>query len=130
MKKLILALAFLLGTSSAFAQGRSCSGQAPISITAASSGTYQIVAGAANQNIRIGHVSFSASTAVNVTFVSGTGANCATGTNNLSGAFQNLVTFSLTPGANAGFTAGAGNSVCMVVSGAVTLGGIVTWTNE
>lgn len=130
MKTLLLALAFLLGTSSAFAQQKSCSGQAPISITAGSSGTFQIVAGAANQNIRICHVSFSSSAAVNVSFVAGTGSNCGTGTANLSGAFQNLVTFSLTPGPAAGFTAGAGNSVCLVLSGAATVGGVVTWTNE
>lgn len=131
LRTLVLAaIALVGGCGLAHAQGTStgtCSGQAAITVSAA--GTTQIVPAVTGQQIRICHLSLSSSVAITVQLVSGTGSNCGTGTANITGTYQNVATFSITPGPVAGPFAPSGAAVCLVITGtSPTAGGVVTWT--
>jgi hypothetical protein len=130
LRLLAAVAALLLWCPGLFAQGTStgvCSGQAAISVAAA--GTSQIVPLVTGQQIRICHLSLSSSVAITVQLVSGTGSNCGTGTANITGAYQNVVTFAISPGPVAGPFAPSGAAVCLVITGtSPTVGGVVTWT--
>lgn len=101
-----------------------CPLSAPITFTAAS-GSLQIVAASGSTIIRICHVSISTSVATNITLQYGTGSNCGSGTNPLTGAYNNVTSIALdlfgtlrTP---------ASQALCIVSSASVTAGGVVTY---
>ena len=101
-----------------------CPLSAPITYTAAS-GSLQIVAASGSTIIRVCHVSISTSVATNITLQYGTGSNCGTGTNPLTGAYNNVTSIALdlfgtlrTP---------ASQALCIVSSASVTAGGVVTY---
>lgn len=101
-----------------------CPLSAPVTFTAAS-GSLQIVAASGSTIIRICHVSIAASVATNITLQYGTGSNCGTGTNPLTGAYNNVTQVALdlfgtlrTP---------ASQALCIVSSASVTAGGVVTY---
>lgn len=101
-----------------------CPLSAPITFSAAS-GSVQIVGLVSGQVIRVCHLSISASVATNFTIQYGTGSNCGSGTNSLSGAYNNVTTLALdlfgtlrTP---------ASQELCINSSASITAGGLVTY---
>ena len=101
-----------------------CTLSAPITFSAAS-GSVQIVGLASSQIIRVCHLSISSSAATNFTINYGTGSACGTGTNPLSGAYNNVTTLALdffgtlrTP---------ASQALCLNSSVSITAGGTVTY---
>ena len=95
-------------------------------VTLAGIGTTQIVGLVAGQSIRVCHVSFSLTGPSAMTFVRGTGANCAAGTANLSGAYANVTAMALDFGVSP-LTVAAGNALCVNLAAAVNAGGIVVY---
>ena len=71
-----------------------CTLSAPITFSAAS-GAVQIVGLSAGKVIEVCHLSISSSVATNLTIEYGTGSACGTGTNALSGAYNNVTTLAL-----------------------------------
>jgi len=101
-----------------------CTLSAPITFAAAS-GSVQIVAPSAATVVRLCHISISSNNATNFTLEYGHGSACGTGTNPLSGAYNNVTTLALD---FAGTLRGAaGEGVCIVSSGSITAGGIATY---
>lgn len=105
--------------------GFSCSLSAPISTAGA--GTTQIIALAGTTVIRICHISLSWDAAVDWRIVRGTGANCATGTVNMTDDYRNITAIGLDFGAEAALRGGAGSAVCMTQTGAGNSGGVVSY---
>jgi len=97
-------------------------------ITLAGAGTTEIIALSGALQIRICHLSLGLSGATNITVVQGTGANCATGPADITGAYQNILGLALDFEGRSIVTAGAGQAVCITNSAAVTGGGFVTYT--
>lgn len=102
-----------------------CPSQAAISVSAASSA--QIIAASGATSIRVCHISFSQDVSANVTVQSGTGAVCATGTANLTGAYQNVLGVALDFGPESALTTAASQALCLSFSTSVTAGGIVRY---
>lgn len=101
-----------------------CPLSAPITFTAAS-GSLQIVALQSGQIIRVCHLSISSSVATNFTIQYGTGSNCGTGTNALSGAYNNVTTLALD--LNGTLRTPASQELCINSSVSITAGGMVTY---
>jgi len=101
-----------------------CTLSAPITFSAAS-GSVQIVALASSQIIRVCHLSISSSAATNFTIQYGTGSACGTGTNSLSGAYNNVTTLALDFAGT--LRTPASQALCIVSSASVTAGGVVTY---
>ena len=106
-----------------------CTGQQRINFTAGGAGATRIVpSSASGQTILLCHFSVSVSAATNLTIQAGTGTNCGTGTINLAGPYQNVLTAVLDFGYWAALNATAVNQdVCVNVSGATTVGGVVIY---
>lgn len=104
-----------------------CSQSAVIQFTAGGAGANQIVALSANQAIRICHISFTNSVAINVSLVRGTGANCSTGTANVTGVYTNVTSLALDLGPGGALRVPIGEALCINVSGAATVGGVVSF---
>jgi len=89
-------------------------------------GTTQIIPLVAGQSIRVCHISMALGGPSGITFVRGTGANCVAGPVAMSGIYRNVTAmaldFDLSP-----LTVAAGNALCLAVSVAVNVGGIVTY---
>lgn len=102
----------------------------PISVSA--SGDTELVALTTNQIVYLCGYDVIAAGTVNVTLVYGTGSNCATGKTSLTGAYP-LVANSGLARANAGYpqTKGAvSNAVCITLSGAVQVSGMLTYVKQ
>lgn len=106
----------------------SCSQSAAISFTAGGAGSTEIIPLVLERIIRICHISFSGTVATNVKIVQGTGANCVTGPVDRTGPYQNVTSLALDFGSDGALrTTLTGQAVCLNVSGAVTIGGVVTF---
>ena len=131
MRKLSLALGFLLASGLAWAQPVIPLTQASVPITVSTAATVQLVAAPtpSNQAIVVTSISLISTGTTNVQFVYGTGTNCGTGQGNLTGNY-NLI-------AQVGFTLGNGSGVvlvlpkntalCVVNSQAVSIPGSVSY---
>jgi len=104
-----------------------CTQSAPISFTAGGAGSTQIVALGTSQVIRVCHVSFAGTVAVNAKLVYGTGANCVTAPADVTGPYQNVLSLALDFGSAGALRTPAGQALCLNVSGAVTVGGVVSY---
>jgi hypothetical protein len=107
-----------------------CPSTAAIQFTAAGSGATQIIAASGSTVIRICHVSWTTNTAsVNSKLVYGTGSNCGTGTNNLTGFYYvasgAVAAVALDPAGT--LRTPASQAVCLNVDGATDVGGVVTY---
>lgn len=104
-----------------------CDQQAAISISG--SGSTLIVTGTANLKIHVCGVFLSNSAVSNITFVSGTGSTCGTGSTNLTGALQSVLTAVLGFGQRSYLvTANFGDSLCLNYASSVTGGGFVNFS--
>ena len=101
-----------------------CPLSAPITFSAAS-GSLQIVGLVSGQIIRVCHLSISSSAATNFTIQYGTGSNCGSGTNALSGAYNNVTTLALD--LNGTLRTPASQELCINSSASITAGGLVTY---
>ena len=97
-------------------------------ITIAGAGTTQIVALSGATQIRVCHFSLGMAGATNITLVQGTGANCATGPADITGAYQSILDLALDFEGRSIVTAGAGQALCVTNSAAVAGGGFVTYS--
>lgn len=101
-----------------------CPLQAAVSLTAA--GNTQIIALSGSTTIRICHLSLSAAAAEDIKVTTGTGANCATGTADVTGLYRTATALALD------FTTGplkgaAGAAICISQSAVVNAGGVVVY---
>jgi hypothetical protein len=102
-------------------------------INDSTSGSNLLVSGAASQNIYVTHYHVIADGTVNVSFISGTGTNCATGQVTLDGPYQlGLGTNGFTPGIAIGTGFGAvlvvpaGKDLCLNTDASIHVGGAIT----
>lgn len=102
-----------------------CNTATPLTLTA--SGNTEIVALTALKSVRICHISLSGDSTVNVKLTTGTGANCGTGTADLTGFYNQAVSIALDFQQAAALRAPAGNAVCVNLSGASNWGGVVVY---
>jgi hypothetical protein len=113
-----------IGPGGAFFTYSACNHSLPISVAAI--GTTQIVPLVANQVIRICHVSFSTFPAETVSFLYGTGVNCAGGPTTMIGPYTNVLGVALNPDGST--TTPASNAVCINQSVAQPIGGLITYS--
>jgi len=121
-----LSTAGLVFNGSTWDREFTCSNSAVVNVTAAA--TTQLVALSSSTNIRVCSVAITMSAAGTAQFVSGTGANCGTGTANVTGAFTLATGTPLALSAANGslFRAGASNALCLTaVTGNVT--GVISY---
>lgn len=95
-------------------------------ITLTGSGNTQIIAAPGAGQLRICHISLGFASAVGVKLTNGTGANCGTGTADVTGVYQNITGLALD------FVAGpllvpTTNALCVNLSAAVNGGGVVSY---
>jgi hypothetical protein len=105
-----------------------CTQSRAVVLTAA--GNTEIVPAVTGKLIRICHVSFALSVAVNVNFVQGSGVACATGPANLSGVYQNVSAIALDFTARSALRTTVdtpAQAVCVNLSGIATGGGVVMY---
>lgn len=102
-----------------------CSQSVPISTAGA--GTTQIIALSGTTVIRICHISLSWDAAVDFRIVQGTGANCGTGTANMTADYQNTTALALDFVPESSLRSAAGNAVCITQGGAGNSGGVVSY---
>lgn len=102
-----------------------CAQSVPISTAGA--GTSQIIALSGTTIIRICHISLSWDAAVDWRIVQGTGANCGTGTANLTADYQNITSIALDFGTDGAVRSAAGSAVCITQAGAGNSGGVVSY---
>ena len=95
-----------------------------ISLTGTVTATTQIIAGVASKSIYVTAIGLIPVATSVVTFVTGTGTNCGTGTANVTGAmtFGAGQTFNVGNGNGALFVLPSGNSLCTTVATAVAPG--------
>ncbi len=101
-----------------------CDLSADFDITA---GTTQIIALAAGDIIRVCHISVSWDAVVDFAIVEGTGANCGTGTNSLTGTYQDINAMTLDYTSRGALRGAAAQALCVVQTGAANGGGSVTY---
>lgn len=135
MKKLLLAaVASLALCGPALAQGAFGYGDASVSvpINISTATTTKLFVGNGARAADITQINFQAAGADNVSLEYGTGTNCGTNTTPLTGTYT-LTTggfISLGDGFGSLFIVPAGNDVCLVTSGAVVLGGSISWNTQ
>ena len=102
-----------------------CSHQA--AFTLSGSGDTQIVAASGSTVIRVCHVSMATGTPEDVKFTQGTGANCATGTADLTGLYKSItaLAFDFTP--QGSLRTAASQALCINQSAAQAAGGVVIY---
>lgn len=122
---------FLPSTPPAPGQPFACDLRANVSIAGAGD-TAIINPSAASKSIVLCHLSFSMTAAAAVQIISGTGANCATGTTTTYGAaFLNLLALALNlPPGTLSIKFPAGEDVCLRVTGATTFGGLALYAEQ
>lgn len=114
------------GTTGLWTPTPACTSRAAITIAGA--GTAEIVALSGATQIRVCHLSLGMAGATNVTLVQGTGANCAVGQANVTGAYLNILGLALDFEGRSLVTLTAGNALCITNSAAVAGGGFVTYS--
>ena len=110
-----------------------CNKSAFIDFTAAGAGSTRILQSvSATQYAYICHLDFTLSTATSVRVISGTGANCATGTNNLTGAYgPNVLTFAGDYQWDSALRSRTvGDDVCLTVGAATDVDGVVIYAER
>lgn len=90
-------------------------------------GTTQVIALAAGDIIRLCHISVSWDAVVDFAVVEGTGANCGTGQNNLTGTYQNIDGIALDYASRGALRGAAAQALCITQTGAANGGGSVTY---
>lgn len=102
-----------------------CTESAPFDITA---GTTQIVALAAGQQIRVCKIIASWDATVDLSYIYGTGANCAVGTTALTGTIQSITAIADDlKNSQSALIVPASNALCLVQTGAANGGGYVVY---
>lgn len=105
-----------------------CTSQGIIQFTAGGAGSTRIIqAAGGGRRILVCHLSVALSAAADVIVERGTGANCATGNTDLTGAYENVVTLALDFGYWSALRTTVDNDVCLNVSAATTVGGVVIY---
>lgn len=103
-----------------------CTNQAPITISAGTD--VVIIAGVSSTAIRICHIDFASDTTATFTIRQGTGTTCGTNTATLAGAYPNATTFAMDYQPTAALrTTVTARDVCLHVSTAATVGGVVVY---
>lgn len=102
-----------------------CPNQAIISTAA--SGSTQIVAASGSTVVYVCQVSLSNTAAVDIKFVSGTGANCVTGPVDLTGTYRQVLAAVLPFEANAPLTTAAAKALCINLGAAIDVQGLLTY---
>lgn len=128
MKKLILVLALALGIGNAQAQQAVVvpATMASISVAAGTLAASRIITGVSGKSIYITSIALIPVATAVVTFTTGTGTNCGTGTANLTGAMTFAAGQTLTYGVGNGavLVAPQGNDVCLTIATAGAPGSI------
>lgn len=103
-----------------------CTQQAAITITAGTDTV--IVAGSPAENTFICHIDFVSNGVSTFTIQEGTGVTCGTGTIVNTGAYPSILSFAADYSSTGALrTQAAGDDICLHASGAVTVGGFVTY---
>lgn len=105
--------------------GTACTLQAPFDLSGA--GDTQIIALSGSTTIYICHLSFSTTAAEDIKVTRGTGANCATGTANVTGLYKSIQSASLEFGATSPLKGAAAGAICLNQSVAQATGGTVIY---
>ena len=100
-----------------------CSMQTAVTLSAA--GSTQVIAAAAGQTVRVCGVFLNSASAQDISIISGTGANCATGPTNLTGLFRQTAALNISTAT--GFAAPVGAAVCINQGSAVNTGGLILY---
>jgi hypothetical protein len=103
-----------------------CTLSAIIELAPAGIGNQQIIALTALKSIRVCNISFASSAAADVKLTQGTGANCATGTANLTGTYRNVLSASIGTQLDPLTTASA-QALCLNSSAGVNIGGVILY---
>jgi hypothetical protein len=74
------------------------------------------------------HISFALDAPVNVKLTEGTGANCVTGTADITGLYRNVTALGLDLGPNSPLRSSRDVAVCLNLSGAANGGGTVLYS--
>lgn len=101
-----------------------CTTSAPITLTG--SGDTRIIVG--SNTTRICYLQLAAASAVGIKITRGTGTNCGTGTADVTGVFQNVTTLELPMPNPTTLRIASSNDVCINLSSAVNVGGVVVYT--
>jgi hypothetical protein len=102
-----------------------CTNQAAVAFTA--SGNTQIIALSGSTVIRICHFSVSTDAVTNLKFTRGTGANCSTGTTDVSGLYYQVTWLALDFGTQSALRGAAAGAICVNSSATVNGGGMVIY---
>lgn len=113
------------GTNNAWDRDFSCTGSVAVSVSGA--GNTELVAAAVAKKVRICHVSLTAAGPVDIKFTNGTGVNCGTGTADLTGLYRSTLTLALDLYEKAALRTGTGNALCINLSGAVAVSGLLMY---
>jgi hypothetical protein len=102
-----------------------CTNQAVFNLS--TSGNHQIIALSGSTVIRICHVSFSTTAAEDIKFTSGTGADCVTGTADVTGLYKSVQSLAFDFQPTAALRGPASAAICLNQSANQVLGGIVVY---
>ena len=100
-----------------------CTNQASFNLTG--SGNTQIIAASGATTIRICHLSFSTTAAEDIKVTRGTGSDCGTGTNDVTGLYKSVQGLALDFQPSAALRGAASGAICLNQSAVQNLGGIV-----
>lgn len=102
-----------------------CSNQASFNLSGA--GDTQIIAASGSTTIRICHLSFSTTAPEDIKITRGTGANCATGTTDVSGLYKSVQSAVFNWESSQALRGAASGAICLNQTAAQALGGIVIY---
>lgn len=103
------------------------SGTTPLSVGPGPGTFVAIPSTSATERIHVCTWSFALSAASGVQFIAGTGVTCGTGTVNMTASYPLILSLHLTINEREEFAAPPGNDICIVLTGAATLGGYVSF---
>lgn len=94
------------------------------------SGTFQIVPLTSGKSLYITHLDFLASGTVNLSFIYGTGTNCAVNNGTIAGSYPLTAGIGMAVGTGVGspYTIPPSQEVCIVLDQPVIVGGSVSWS--
>lgn len=107
-------------------------GAATVALNVSTATTTQLVALSGTTTTYVTHFDVIAGGTGNITFVYGTGSNCATGTTSLSGAYNLTAQAGISAGGGLGavIVVPAGKALCVTTSAAVQMSGLVTYVQR
>lgn len=103
-----------------------CVNQSAVTLTG--SGNTEIIAAASGKAVRVCELYVTAASTEDIKLTQGTGANCATGTADITGLFR--ATADLKLNSSNGIRGSTGQAICINQSGAINAGGIVIYALE